>query len=82
MGVSISELSLAFNLSYLSGTTRILKKGIISKQVLRTLRGDGLSGSLGLRINVELRKVKVMISFLGLTESVIEAIRIGGPELL
>ena len=43
MGVSISELSLAFNLSYLSSTTRILKKGIISEQVLRTLRGDGLN---------------------------------------
>ena len=43
MGVSISGLSLAFNLSYLSGTTRILKKDIISEQVLCTLKGDGLN---------------------------------------
>ena len=41
-----------------------------------------MSSSLGLCINIELRKVKVRISFLGLTDSVIKAVHIRGPELL
>ena len=53
-----------------------------SKQILRALRGDRLSSGLGLCVNVELGKVKIWISFLGLTNSIIKAIRIRGPELL
>ena len=37
---------------------------------------------MGLGINIELRKVKVRISFLDLMKSVIEVVRIGSLELL
>ena len=77
-GITLDGLGLVFNWSWLS----IAKSYIISKQILRTLRGGGLSSSLGLRINVKLRKVKVRINFLGLTDNIIKAIRIGGPKLL
>ena len=37
---------------------------------------------MGLGINIELRKVKVRISFLDLTEKIIKAVRIRSPKLL
>ena len=60
----------------------IVKGCIISKQILRALRGDGLSSSLSLCVNIKLGKIKIKISFLGLTDSVVKTVRIRGPELL
>ena len=78
MGININGLRLVLNWNWL-----LVAKGcIVSKQVLRTLRGDGLSSSLGLSVDIELRKVKFRISFLGLMDSIIKAIRIRGLELL
>ena len=53
-----------------------------SKQILRALRGDRLSNGLGLCVNIELGKVKIWISSLGLTNNIIKAIHIRGFELL
>ena len=78
MSITINGLGLVQNWN----RVLVTKGCIVSKQILRTLRGDGLSSGLGLCVNVKLGKVKIRISFLGLTDSVIKAIRIRGLELL
>ena len=78
MNITINRLGLVHN----RNRVPIAKGYIVSKQILRTFRGNGLSSGLGLCVNVELGKVKIRISFLGLTNSIIKFVRIRGPELL
>ena len=60
----------------------IIAKGcIVSKQILRTLRSNGLSSGLSLCVNIKLGKIKIRINFLGLTDSIVKAVRIRGPEI-
>ena len=75
MNITINRLGLVHNRNRLP----VAKGCIVSKQILRTLRGDGLSSGLGLCVNVKLGKVKIRISFLGLTDSVIKLVCIRGP---
>ena len=78
MSITINRLGLVHNRNRLP----VAKGCIISKQILRTLRGDGLSSSLSLCVNIKLEKIKIRISFLGLMDSVVKAVCIRGPELL
>ena len=78
MSITINGLGLVHNRNRL-----LIAKGcIVSKQILSALKGDRLSSGLGLCVNVELGKVKIRISSLGLTNNIIKAVRIRGPELL
>ena len=77
MNITINKLGLVHNRNRLPVT----KGCIISKQILRTFRGNGLSSGLGLCVNVKLGKVKIMISFIALMDSVIKAVCIRGPKL-
>ena len=78
ISITINELGLIHNWNRLP----VAKGCIVSKQILRTLRGDGLSNGLGLCVNIKLGKIKIRISFLGLTDSVVKVVSIRGPELL
>ena len=77
MNITINRLGLVHNQNRLP----IAKGYIVSKQILRTLRGDMLSSGLDLCVNVELGKVKIGIIFLGLMDSIIKAVCIRGPVL-
>ena len=77
ISITINGLGLIHNRNRLP----VAKGCIVSKQILRTLRGDGLSNGLGLCVNIKLGKIKIRISFLGLTNSVIKVVSIRGPEL-
>ena len=78
-------LTFSFNLAFKRGghsvTIGVINRSIISKQLICALRMDGLSWSLGLGINGNMRQVQIWERSFDLTEAVVKATYIGATEL-